>query len=92
MEAELSPLANSYKQSKLLHTTQIVDPHYIIVDTYTKVDSNNCTYVSSSSTNLFIELTNPHIWTLYFDGSRNKEGAGASCLLIDPHGKKMMLA
>ena len=39
-----------------------------------------------------LELTNPNIWTLYFDGSRNKEGAGASCLLIDPHGKKMMIA
>jgi ribonuclease HI len=32
------------------------------------------------------------MWTLYFDGSRNKEGAGVGCLLINPHGNKMMIA
>ena len=30
--------------------------------------------------------------TLYFDGSRNKEGEGVGCLLIDPHGNKTMMA
>ena len=61
LEAKLSPLANSDKQSKLLHTTQIVDPLYTIVDDCTKVDSNNCIDLVSSSTNFSLELTNPHI-------------------------------
>ena len=92
LEAKLSPLANLDKHYELLHTTQIVEPHYTIVKTCTKVDSNNCIDLVSSSTKFFVELTDPHIWTLYFDGSRNKEGAGAGCLLIDPHGNKMVLA
>ena len=91
-EAELSPLANLDKKSKLLHTTHIYEPHCTIVDNCTKVDSNACTYIVSSSTNFYLELTNPHIWTLYFDGSRNKEGVGVCCLLIDPHRNKAMLA
>ena len=28
---------------------------------------------------------------LYFDGSRNKEGEGVGCLLIHPHGNRMMI-
>ena len=39
-----------------------------------------------------LELTHPNIWTLYFDGSRNKEGEGVVCLLIDLHGNRMMIA
>ena len=39
-----------------------------------------------------LELTGPNIWTLYFDGSKNKEGAGVGCLLIDPHVNKTMIA
>ena len=91
LETELSPLMNSNKQSEPLHTTQIVEPHYTIVDDCTKVDSNTCTYIISGSTNFSLGLTDPYIWTLYFDGSRNKEGAGVGCLLIDLHGNKMML-
>ena len=41
---------------------------------------------------IFLELTHPNIWTLYFDGSRNKEGANVGCLLIDPHGNRTMIA
>jgi ribonuclease HI len=32
------------------------------------------------------------IWSLYFDGSKSKEGAGASCIIIDPTGNKTLLA
>ena len=81
---------NSNEQSELLHTTQIVKHHYNIVENCTKVDTNNCTYLVSSSCNFSLELTDPFIWTLYFDGSRNKEGEGVGCLLIDPHGSIMM--
>ena len=32
---------------------------------------------------------NNGLWSLYFDGSKSKEGTGAGCLLIDPYGKKV---
>jgi ribonuclease HI len=32
------------------------------------------------------------IWSLYFDGSKSKEGAGAGCIIIDPIGNKTLLA
>ena len=32
------------------------------------------------------------IWTLYFDGAKSKEGAGAGCLLVDPQGNKTSIA
>jgi ribonuclease HI len=32
-----------------------------------------------------------HIWSLYFDGSKSKEGAGARCVLIDPAGNKTLI-
>ena len=34
----------------------------------------------------------PIVWTLFFDGSMSKEGAGAGCVLIDPKGIKTMIA
>ena len=61
LEVNLSPLANSNKQSELLHTTHIAEPHCTIVDDCTKIDSNTCTYLVSSSTNFSLELTVPHI-------------------------------
>jgi hypothetical protein len=32
------------------------------------------------------------IWSLYFDGSKSKEGAGASCVIIDLAGNKTLIA
>ena len=32
------------------------------------------------------------IWSLYFDGSKSKEGAGAGCVIIDPAGNKTLIA
>ena len=92
LEAELSPYANSNEKYELLHTTHIVEPHCNIVEDCTKVGTNNCRDLVSSSCNFSLELTDPNIWTLYFDGSRNKEGAGVGCLIIDPRGNKTMLA
>ena len=28
------------------------------------------------------------MWTLYYDGSKTHDGAGASCILLDPHKNK----
>jgi ribonuclease HI len=33
-----------------------------------------------------------HIWSLYFDASKSKEGVGAGCVLIDPTGNKTLIA
>jgi hypothetical protein len=33
-----------------------------------------------------------HTWSLYFDGSKYKEGAGAGCVLIDPADNKTLIA
>ena len=92
LEVELSPYANSNEQSKLLHTTHIVELHCNIVENCTKVDTNNCKDLVSSSCNFSLELTDPNIWTLYFDGSKNKEGEGVGCLVIDLHGNRTMIA
>ena len=35
---------------------------------------------------------NNGLWSLYFDGSKSKEGAGAGCLLIDLLGKRYFVA
>jgi hypothetical protein len=32
------------------------------------------------------------IWSLYFDGSKSKEGFGAGCVIIDPTGNKNFIA
>jgi ribonuclease HI len=32
------------------------------------------------------------IWTLFFDGSKSQEGAGAGCIFIDPTGKHSFLS
>ena len=31
-------------------------------------------------------------WTLHFDGSKTKEGAGVGCVLVDPKKKKTLIA
>jgi ribonuclease HI len=32
------------------------------------------------------------MWSLYFDGSKSKEGSGARCIIIDPVGNKTLIA
>jgi ribonuclease HI len=32
------------------------------------------------------------IWSLYFDGSKSREGAGTGCVLIDPTGNKTFIS
>jgi ribonuclease HI len=38
------------------------------------------------------ELDGNQIWSLYFNGSKSKEGAGACCIIIDLAGNKTLLA
>jgi hypothetical protein len=92
LELETSTYMDSNKQSELLQITQTDEPHYTILENCTNVDTNNSSKIVPIPCGFDLELTDPSIWTLYFDGSRNKEGAGVGCLLIDPHGNKMMIA
>ena len=91
LEDETYLYENSNDYSELLHTTHISKPHYNIVKDYTKLDTNNWIDVVSNSCEFSLELTNPNIWTLYFDGSRNR-GVGFGFLHIDPHGNKTMIS
>ena len=48
LEVETSTYVNANKQYELLHT-KIVEPRCNIVEDCIKLDTNNCTYVVSSS-------------------------------------------
>ena len=91
LEEETSTYVDSNEQSELLQITQTDEPHYTILEDCTNVDTNNKSEIVPIPCDFALELTDPSIWTLYFDGSRNKEGAGVGCLLIDPHGNKTMI-
>ena len=91
LEEETSTYVDSNKQSELLQITQTNEPHCTILGECTNVDTNNSSKIVLIPCGFALELTDPNIWTLYFDGSRNKEGAGVGCLLNDPHGNKMMI-
>ena len=34
----------------------------------------------------------PHVWTLYFDGSKSQEGSGVGCILINLKGKQHFMS
>jgi hypothetical protein len=61
LEVETSQCTDSSEQPELLHTTQIVKPHCNIIEDCTKLDTNNCTDVVSSSCDFSLELIDPTI-------------------------------
>ena len=69
LEGELSHIANSDKQSELLHSNQIVEINYTLVDHSddASIDYSSYTLLDSSFTNPCTQLTNHNLWTLYFD-------------------------
>jgi hypothetical protein len=51
------------------------------------------TYTQLAASSQWSHATNNNqIWSLYFDGSKSKEGAGAGCVIIDPIGNKTLIA
>ena len=91
LEAKSSTYTDSNKHSKLLQITQTDEPHYTIVENCRNLDININSDIVPIPCDFTLELTDPSIWTLYFDVSRNKEGVGVGYLLIDPHGNKTMI-
>ena len=51
------------------------------------VDNHNIVNIIKSKV-----VVNSSTWTLYFDGAKSKEGAGAGCILINPQGNKTCIA
>ena len=88
LEDELSHTTNSNKQSKLLHSNQIVKLNYTLVDhsNDASIVSSSCKLLNSSFTNPCKKIADHNLWTLYFDESRNTHGVDVGCLLIDPCG------
>jgi hypothetical protein len=88
LEDKLSHTMNSDKQYELLHSNQIVELNYTLVDhsNDASLGSSFCTLLNSSFTNPRTKIANHNLWTLYFDVSRNTHGLDVGCLLIDPCG------
>ena len=70
----------SETQLDLLHFSQADEIDCKIVDLALDVDDNSCTIVIDD------------FWTLFFDGSKNLEGSGTGCVLIDPKKNKHFLS
>ena len=92
LEVESSTYMDSNEQSELLQITETDETHSTILEDCTHVDTNNGSEIVSIPCGFSLKLTDLSIWNLYLDGSRNKEGVGVGCLLIDPHGNKTMIA
>ena len=60
-----------------------ISPDSPFKETIYDVDNLNIVNIIESKV-----VVNSSTWTLYFDGSKSKEGAGAGCLLIDPKRNK----
>ena len=88
LEAKLSHTMNSNKKSELLHSNNIAKLNYTLVylSNDASIGSSSCTLVNSSFANHCAQLTNHHLWTFYFDISRNMHGVDNGYLLIEPCG------
>ena len=75
---------NTFFSNFMAETSTITDP-----ERQSKLVT--CTQ-SATLPNVFNMADEAHIWSLYFDGSKSKEGAGAGCVLIDPAGNKTLIA
>ena len=77
LPAYVSPIENEQKHSQVTHLTCISFSSTVVHNVY------------NVNANFRID---PVVWTLFFDGSRSKEGVGTTCVLIDPKGIKMMIS
>ena len=77
-KAENSALSENKQQSEIRNVTSI-SHNSSFKETINDVDNLNIVNIIESKV-----VVNSSIWTLYFDGVKSKEGAGAGCLLVDP--------
>jgi hypothetical protein len=75
---------NTFFSNFMSETSHITDP---------KQQSELVTCTQSSALPNVPNTTNEaQIWSLYFDGSKSKEGASAGCVLIDPVGNNTLIS
>ena len=84
--AESSTLSENNQQSEICNVTAI-SPNCSLKETISDVNNVNNVNIIESKV-----IVHSPIWTLYFDGAKSKEGAGAGCLLVDPQGNKTCIA
>ena len=85
-KSENSVFSDNKQQSKILDVTTIShESSFKEIVNY--VHSHNIVNIIKIKV-----VVNSSTWTLYFDGSKSKEGVGAGCLLIDPKGNKTCIA
>ena len=81
-----SVFSDNKQQSKILNVTTILHDSSF-KEIVNNVDSHNYVNIIESKV-----VANSSTWTLYFDGSKSKEGAGVAFLLIEPKGNKTCIA
>jgi hypothetical protein len=90
-----APLSNILKQpysnmTHLLMGNRIIAPRHHVRETKSNQISGTPIFTAE-----WLELQNPgppdlsSVWTMYFDGSKRVQGAGAGVVLISPQGDKL---
>ena len=64
-----------------------IQPDYLSKNVVNNIDNHDHVHIIESKV-----IVDNSTWTLYFDGSKSKEGARAGFLLIDPKGNKICIA
>ena len=60
------------------------------IENYSQTDRSRCFNVTKETVNKIVD--NSKFWSLYFDGSKSREGSGARCILVSPQGEKMIIS
>ena len=60
------------------------------IENFSQTDRSRCVNIVGETVNKIVD--NYLFWSLYFDGSKSSEGAGAGCILVSPEGEKTMLS
>ena len=83
---ENSAFSENKQQFEIRNVTSI-SPNSSFKETINDVDNINIVNIIETKV-----IVHSPIWTLYFDGAKSKEGAGAGCLLVEPQGNKTCIA
>jgi hypothetical protein len=60
------------------------------IENFSHTDTSRCVNIAEEIVNKTVDK--PLFWSLYFDGSKSNDGAGAGCILVSPEGEKTMLS
>lgn len=57
------------------------------IENFFHIDTSRCISIADELVNKSIDKT--LFWSLYFDGSKSNDSAGAGCILVSPEGEKL---